>query len=339
MGRILLIAVFSFLCACDKMLVGGDITNSPENNFEVFWQEYDRNFANFSARNINWEEQYQIYRPKVNSKTTELELWEVLTDMMSVLNDTHCYLISEKRFFSSAGEKFYRSAGLFNLNFVKNYLTNKGVSDDGVYHYGKLSETIGYIHIAHVGNIDVEIFINILKSMGDMDGLVIDARNNSGGNPDNALEIASIFTTDSKPVYSRRYKNGTGDEDFSDFNYISIAPNSSYSFLKPVAFLINGNTVSAGDIFATIMAELGNVTLIGENTAGSFSASLQKELPNGWIFNIAFEQDFDVRGNNREGQGVPPDIIIETHVNDVLIGEDKVLEAAKNYIESSTVAE
>jgi carboxyl-terminal processing protease len=53
-------------------------------------------------------------------------------------------------------------------------------------------------------------------------------------------------------------------------------------FAKQVVLITNDRTVSAADVFALMMSELPNVTIIGEPTNGSYSDIYSKKLPNGW---------------------------------------------------------
>jgi len=334
--KIITLLVLLSLAACGKEMVGGETENTPKNNFEVLWQDYDRWFSNFNPRNINWKAQYDIYRLMVNSSTSDEELWDIMTQMLNVLEDLHVSLEwkNQKYHFVTTKDHLH-SNYLFSLFFVSNHLTDKDASDDNKYRYGKAAQGIGYIHINDFVNNDVSDFIDIIQNMGELDGLIIDARSNGGGNPEKAMEIASIFADKYQLVYSLKTRNGPGYEDFDRSTEKYIEPHPEFQFTKPVTLLTNRTSVSAADIFVMIMKELPNVVLVGENTAGSFSASLFRTLPNGWIIRIPHQRYFNAAGENLADIGVTPDIFIEPLTEDIINGRDRVLEAAITHIEET----
>ncbi len=45
---------------CDEMIVGSDPENTPENNFVIFWKDFDMYYAQFSLRHIDWDSVYTL---------------------------------------------------------------------------------------------------------------------------------------------------------------------------------------------------------------------------------------------------------------------------------------
>ena len=69
--------------------------NAAEEIFETVWTTFDRRYALFGARSVDWQALYEVYRPMVGPETTDEELFDVLTAMLSHLNDTHVMLQAE----------------------------------------------------------------------------------------------------------------------------------------------------------------------------------------------------------------------------------------------------
>ena len=44
--------------------------SGPEENFEYLWNTYDRNYALFGPKRVDWDALYRIYRPQVTAQTT-----------------------------------------------------------------------------------------------------------------------------------------------------------------------------------------------------------------------------------------------------------------------------
>jgi carboxyl-terminal processing protease len=89
----LLIVLLFSASSCQKIVLGEDEINSPENNFELLWKDFDQHYGLFTVRKINWDSLYKVYRPKVNSKTTNDELWKVCTQLIEHLDDSHTFLL------------------------------------------------------------------------------------------------------------------------------------------------------------------------------------------------------------------------------------------------------
>src|SRR6187401_2622283 len=68
------------------------IDRDPEKNFEELWTTFHNRYPFFDIRGVNWQGQYDLYRPRVSPATTDDELFEVLCLMLEPLNDGHVNL-------------------------------------------------------------------------------------------------------------------------------------------------------------------------------------------------------------------------------------------------------
>ena len=66
--------------------------SDPEKNFDVLWETFNKRYPFFHSRNVNWKKQRDIYRPRVTSKTSDDELFEIFCQMLDPLNDGHVEL-------------------------------------------------------------------------------------------------------------------------------------------------------------------------------------------------------------------------------------------------------
>ncbi len=71
--------------------------HDPEKNFEVLWKTFNKRYPFFKLRNVDWNKQYQVYRPKVTSKTSDDELFNIVCQMLDPLNDGHVELEAKLR--------------------------------------------------------------------------------------------------------------------------------------------------------------------------------------------------------------------------------------------------
>ena len=68
------------------------MTSDPEKNFEALWKTFHNRYPFFELRNVDWNKQYEIYRPLVTSETSDEELFDVLRRMLDPLDDGHVEL-------------------------------------------------------------------------------------------------------------------------------------------------------------------------------------------------------------------------------------------------------
>ena len=328
--KLIILLLIATLSACGEAFIGDDIENTPENNFKMLWKEHDLWFAHFENKNIDWQAQYEKYYPQITSQTTADELWDILTQMMSVLSDAHSQLKwRNHRYFNSADPGVFEAAKLFDLGVVSDYLTDKGFNTDKQFYYGKLSDNIGYIYITNFRGKYVEEIESIVSDFEDTDGLVVDIRSNTGGNDLQSHAIASVLTGKKQYVYSVQTRNGTSHDDFDKATKWYTEPNERIQFTKPIILITNRGSISASDVFALIVSELPHVTVLGDYSTGSFSdKSFSRFLPNGWEYTISHQRYLDTNGDNLEGIGVEPDVFMNAVPEDILNGEDKVLEKA-----------
>ncbi|WP_308364826.1 MULTISPECIES: S41 family peptidase [unclassified Microbulbifer] len=69
--------------------------DNPELNFEIFWQTFHEYYLSFDVKEVDWQAQYEIFRPEVTAGTTGEELFEVLSAMVEPLMDNHVEIASE----------------------------------------------------------------------------------------------------------------------------------------------------------------------------------------------------------------------------------------------------
>src|SRR6185436_14730 len=63
--------------------------SDPEKNFEVLWTTFHNRYPFFNLRNVDWEKQYDAFRPQVTTKTSDDELVDIFCQMLGPLNDGH----------------------------------------------------------------------------------------------------------------------------------------------------------------------------------------------------------------------------------------------------------
>ena len=63
--------------------------NDPIFNFEVLAANFEKHYAYFELRKVNWDSLYTATKNKISSETSDPELYRILEDMLDSFNDGH----------------------------------------------------------------------------------------------------------------------------------------------------------------------------------------------------------------------------------------------------------
>lgn len=205
----------------------------------------------------------------------------------------------------------------------------------------------------------VDEFRKVLPEIRSANGLVIDLRNNGGGNSLYAAEIISELTTAPElhgareytvvynPFYAAiaPYLKEHPELLQEDPVYGQIADAAARHFREelpsahyrskatdpieiPVAVLCGGNTCSAAENFLIYIDPLDNFFTVGEPSFGSTGQPIEGELPGGGSYRICTKECTYPDGRKFIGVGVEPDIRIAPTIEDFLADRDPALDRA-----------
>jgi carboxyl-terminal processing protease len=165
-------------------------------------------------------------------------------------------------------------------------------------------------------------------------GIIIDVRQNGGGDDRVGKIIADRFAKEKKMYMITRIRNGPNHDDFTEPKLWYVEPDGPVQFTKPVILLTHRHSVSAAENFALAMPVIPHATLVGDFTSGCFADMRWETLPNGWGYSISYTLFTDQNGFCWEGIGVPPDLRIINTAEDITQKNDRVLEFAMELIHS-----
>lgn len=170
-----------------------------------------------------------------------------------------------------------------------------------------LEGNVGYLKIDSFGPVDKvgEICSAAMNYLTNTDALIIDLRDNHGGDPDMVRYLMSYFFGD-KPVHinSLYYRVGNRTDD-----YWTIPVKGSKYLDKPVYVLTSGRTFSGGEELAYDFQTQKRGTIVGETTGGGANPGDEVALGNGFFAFIPNGRAVNpITKTNWEGTGVKPDI-------------------------------
>lgn len=329
------------------------IIRDPEKNFEELWKTFHNRYPFFELRGVDWKKQYETYRPKVTTKTSDDELFDIFCQMLEPLNDGHVRLIAkesfdrkERHFTPEKKPGFWQEftneqiKQLFKTSektLVANGFRQPAKTEAWMLHYCRSSE-FGYIRILELEGVKRRALTAALDKIAldfnDLDGIVIDIRDCPGGDDSTAITIINRFCDRKRVAFHRRTKIGPGEDDLSPLKTWYTEPQGDAQFTGPIVLLTCDSVFSGGEVFALAIKELPHVTIIGDHTNGIFSYELEKKLPNGWFYCLSYQKYFSSDMVCYEGKGVPADIRLFNRKSDIEAGTDPLIARALEVLRS-----
>ena len=345
------------LCCFAFFWVGvGVAQNSALSNFDALWELFDKNYASFEEKGIDWVAVKETYRPKINPNTSELELYEIFKAMLKPLDDGHVTLRAQSldsAFSASRKSRIIKELGPIPAKerrprfyqMIDSTLSRYGFSNlkeigpefrnEKLFAYSKNGK-VGYLRYSRSFSKPSNMTASLKKYLDvifdEFDGLeamVIDVRFNIGGDDAFSQTLAGCFIEEKQVAF---YKQTRRNYEFGPLKSKYIEPERDNPFKGKVAVLTNDRTVSAADVFAMIMAHLPQMTLFGEPSNGSYSDLSSRKLPNGWKVTLSNQRYLDLEMKNYEGKGTPVDVEILNTLEDVNTGNDSVLVGALDFL-------
>jgi len=334
----IILLIISFT-ACEKIILGNEQANTPINNFELLWNDFNKHYALFGVRNLDWDSIYAVNKPLVNNNINDMELWDIFKNMVGYLDDSHTYIARplEQIYFVSGSENDERIRLEFSHELLlEKYIENEQTMDSypvRFYLDGKVvNKNIGYIYLGGIVFSKKEID-KALENISEFPALIIDLRHNSGGDDFVAADIANRFADEEKISHTVEEKNGPAPNDFAEQKIYKTQPSDRVRYDKPIVVLTDEFTVSAAEVFLLYTKQIDDITQIGSYTSGDFSdISMNRFLSNGWEYQMSIMKFLTPEGNSLDGTGHKPDVFIKNEISDIENNNDKVLEKAIDYI-------
>ena len=315
---------------CADALLSPERGDSPPEVAHAFWSEVDQHYSFFDVNGIDWDSIGSEYLPRVTASTTDRELFNVLSVMLSKLRDGHATLDSPSKHYEYDGW-YANYPPNYEPAFIGTYLSQpRGVAAGGAVSWGRLRVGVGYLRISTfdasgIGDAVDEALVSLGSSMR---GLVLDIRSNGGGSDAQSEAAAGRFTTERVMYRVVRYKDGPAHDAFGPKKEDWLEPAGSHPFPGPVALLTNRGVYSAAEDFVLAMRAIPRVRTVGDTTGGGSGNPIARELPNGWVVHVPRWQVWAADGTFFEGVGLAPDVEVQMTDADRAKARDTILERA-----------
>jgi hypothetical protein len=329
---IYVLALASVALGCGDLFVTGSSKDPAVGDFEAAWTFIDSIYPMFQEKGIDWDSVYARYRPLAEAARGD-DWHQLLHDLVETLRDGHAYYQTAGGgvVFPFVSHRLRRDQATFSPYVTRRYFPGElTVTENRKIEYGILEGDLGYLRLSTFDQPHLlDDFPTVMGSLMGTDGLVIDIRNNTGGEMRNVSRVVGWFIDE--PM---KWSDGFSQREVLEDVEPPMQPHGSPGpYSLPVVVLVNGAARSAGDLFAEVMRQLPQVTLVGDTTTGIACqdyADLDGDLtlPSGASIHIPTGCMRRYDGVPVEWFAVPPDVRITQTAEDLRKGRDLQLEKA-----------
>lgn len=199
--------------------------------------------------------------------------------------------------------KIERDSKEKEIKIKRNKVTIKAVTSKT---FKKDGKKIGYIYIEIFSNIAYKQFAEKLEKLEkeEIDSLIIDVRDNTGGHLSTAVNIISLFLDSDHIIYQTETKG-----DIKKY-YSKGSKTKKY----PIVVLQNSNSASASEMLSAALKEQYGATIVGEKSYGKGTVQELLDLSDDVEYKITTKKWLTPKGNWINKKGVSVDV--EVSLND-----------------------
>jgi C-terminal processing protease CtpA/Prc len=224
---------------------------------------------------------------------------------------------------------------------------------------------VAYVSLNSFGDRKIDsIFISKLPQLHNAKSLIIDLRDNGGGDTGIGIDILRYLTNDQllfgaksstrlhiaankawgrfdKPADT--VKNAWATKNYLDFldKRDTVLGSARFSnnisdtrIIVPTVLLIGHETASAAEDFLISADKQKHMVKIGQNSFGSTGQPFLFDLPGGGSARVCTKKDTYPDGREFVGYGVKPDIEVKPTINDFINNNDPALNRALIYLKN-----
>lgn len=216
--------------------------------------------------------------------------------------------------FSRKGKEYDMTVVPISSPALKVLLYDEWVSHNRMIVDSLTGGRVAYVYMKDMGNQSLDKFMIDMTGMAlDRDALILDLRNNRGGNVhDDVIQFLS-----QRPYLEWQARGGKR----------SPQPNFAPSG-KPIIVMVNEQSLSDAEMTAAAIRSLKLGTIVGTETYRWIIFTSGKQLVDGSFTRLPAWGCYDLEGNDLEKTGVKPDIYVRTTFGDMQKDVDPQLSKA-----------
>ncbi|MEA1960900.1 MAG: S41 family peptidase [Bacillota bacterium] len=162
--------------------------------------------------------------------------------------------------------------------------------------------SIGYVQLSHFSAHSAQEIADSLNGLSEenIQGVILDLRNNGGGDFEAAISIANIFLDDKEIVSVKDVRERT-----------TVHKSAPDSYTLPMVVLVNENSASSSEILSGALQDNGRAVLVGQNTYGKGLVQTVFPLRGGGALKLTTQKYFTPDGTDINEIGIKPDYVVD----------------------------
>ncbi len=199
-------------------------------------------------------------------------------------------------------------------------------------YFGRAKSGFVFATLSGFQGSDLETKLDLLlKELEGSKGLILDLRDNSGGDIDLAMDLATRFLPERIVIGSLcSYADLSSEEAEMSCEELAVEPHTT-RYAGKVAVLVNESTASAAEIEAYALCRTGRARCFGRPTAGETDTTEFTDLPGGYA-QIGTGEFRPSIGPTLYGAGLDPDVLVTPKLEDYRLGLDPDRRAAREWL-------
>ncbi len=359
---------------CKKDVPAPIIYNYPSNFseiFENFWNQMNSNYIYWDKDTTNWDQVYYIYKPlfaaldikRSQDIYTSIDYFKQITGGLfdnhyiiqftdSAVTGNYIYPALNRKLISSNFHSPYSYQSIDTNYLDPDFYSGFYITSDQhrlILLSGTIQKSILYFNcnefaleeafLSPGNNSAKNVLQYFFRQLNNpsIKGIIIDVRNNPGGNITDLNFFIGHFID--KPLHFgfSRYKSGIGRLDFTPWINATILPQlESKAFMRPLVVLADNYTVSLAEAVTMAIKVVPKGKFIGEATWGATGPITANAVYNdgqfiipGFLSVYTSSSEFKyINGKSYEQAGFPPDIAVPFNISALNSGDDQILDKA-----------
>lgn len=186
-----------------------------------------------------------------------------------------------------------------------------------------LDERFGYFRVVYFHRDSADDLKNTIDSVQadgiELDGLVLDVRDNPGGVLQPAIDMADGFL-DGGTIMTTRGRDDAMQMEFT-------ASPGQWLPGTPLVVLVDRGTASASEVLAGALQDHGRAVIVGERTFGKGSVQSVLSLRNGGGLKLTTARYYTPSGRSIQAEGIEPDLVVASEMRVIANGDVRKREA------------
>lgn len=187
----------------------------------------------------------------------------------------------------------------FDVTITRDIIVIKAVK-------ARVIDNIGYVRLTQFKEDAAKELKDAIKELEkeDIDGIILDLRNNPGGLLTEAVNVSSMFLPNGKTVVYT--KDREGNEKHLKTKLIGYNDTET-----PMIILVNEGSASASEIVAGALQDYKRALILGQTTFGKASVQTIIPMGNGSAIKLTTARYYTPKGRSIQNVGIKPDIDIK----------------------------